>query len=283
MLFGQECCFKCRPLMFLLTSTRIGYTQPMTVLLGNVIFLHVPKTGGTWMRAALGKSLPSEFLVLERQDGERHLALKELNALLEDPTQYRDYRGVKASGKPLEEDLFQKRIASLAEHHQLVSFVRHPVDWWTSFWRYRQTKGWDEHNEIDVRCKSENFNTFIENVIRLKPGSCSRLFRRFIGPQETQHHLVGTQEFLRDDLTFIVKHVGLLQDAPFMESLTDLNVSTTPRPIMLEELREHLLEAEQDIIQAFYTPEPQPLSVRIASIPDQGKDLPSLFDLDSFS
>lgn len=252
----------------------------MTVILGDVIFLHVPKTGGTWIRAALGRSRPDSFLVLQREDGERHLYLKEVQQLLSNLQSHTEYRGIRSSGKEAPQEELLKRLERISQEPQFVSFIRHPLSWWTSFWRYRQSKGWDDNNEIDVQCKSENFNTFIENVIRLKPGACSRLFRRFIGAECTQGHLVGTQEYLREDIAFLLQHFGFLEDASITKELQALNVSSASAPGLQEDLKERLLETERDIIHAFYTPEARSLKERIDEIPEKGSGKTSSFSLD---
>ena len=43
------------------------------------------------------------------------------------------------------------------------------------------TVGWDARNPFDMDCGAPGFESFVENVLRLEPAWCSRMFEDYVG------------------------------------------------------------------------------------------------------
>jgi hypothetical protein len=116
----------------------------------NAVFLHVPKTGGTWVKAAVANAGLDfdEYIV----DGDIHGDL---------------------SYCP-----FPDRF--------IFAFVREPLSLYQAYWRFKVMAGWDARNPFDMACRAAAFDGFVENVLRLEPAWCSRMFDDYVGPAPEQ-------------------------------------------------------------------------------------------------
>ena len=99
----------------------------------------------------------------------------------------------------------------------IVTFVRHPLTWWQSLWRY-----WMERDgKIPFRIGAFDlaplfrgeFNAFMEAVLRARPGYCSWLFEEFTGPPDGEIGFIGKQEMLAADLLRALERFGVEHDA----------------------------------------------------------------------
>jgi hypothetical protein len=106
----------------------------------RVRFLHVPKTGGSWATDAM---CAAGVAAVHPEPSPAHATLDE------------------SSG-------YGDRFT--------FAFVRHPLDYWRSYWAYRVGTGWDQDNPVDREAGAENFEDFIERVIAFAPGAASALF-----------------------------------------------------------------------------------------------------------
>ena len=127
-------------------------------------FLHTPKTGGVWAyhaTAAAGIApLPGVELLY-------HADLRQSEA-------------------------FADRFT--------IAFVRHPLDWWRSYWSYRMRTGWVMESHVDAAAASEDFGEFIGGVVAHVPGWASEVFSSFCGAPGRPIQFVGRHERLVDDL-----------------------------------------------------------------------------------
>lgn len=100
-----------------------------------------------------------------------------------------------------------KHVLPVAGNRLLFAFVRHPLDWWRSYWCYRIMTGWVDH-EIDRTCQSNDFQAFMWRVVEQLPGWCSSMYWRFVGPPHRPIHFIGQFERLADDLANALRLAG---------------------------------------------------------------------------
>ena len=88
-----------------------------------------------------------------------------------------------------------------------------------------------------------DFNTFVRNVIRIRPGYVTELYSSFVKPGISY---VGQTESLADDLIIVLKHLCLPFDAKAVKKTFKLNVSPVPATKLKwdEELRQTVMRLE---------------------------------------
>ena len=183
----------------------------------NAVFLHVPKTGGQWVRAAVANAgLAFEELVF---DGDIHGDL---------------------SYCP-----FRSRF--------LFAFVREPLSLYRSYWRYKMAAGWDDQNPFDIDCASPTFRGFVEKVLRVEPAWCSRMYEAYVGAQGHEIDFVGRFESLADDLVRALRASGSTFDERAIRDTPPVNVSTTAAALAdwSEDLADRVRHSERAAIARF--------------------------------
>ena len=138
----------------------------MAIQLQNSTFIHIPKTGGIWAKECL----------------ERYAEIASNH----------DWKGAH-----LTPDIDDKGV---------FLFVRKPCDWLGSLFSHRKHKSWnwDDRNELELRCKSDNFDEFIDNVCR-NEGVVEEYFNQYIRKYEINNDLqIGRHENLCNDLIKIL-------------------------------------------------------------------------------
>lgn len=166
----------------------------MALLLKNgAIFLHIPKTGGNWVTAVL-----NDLDLVERELGHKHADLDRLFA----------------SSVCLENPAFNSFL-QVKQKPYIFCFVRNPLSWYESYFKYmsqtkRRWRHWgDERSITDWHPNAmtngvgdENFNGFVRNLLRKRPGYVTELFGWYTKPLVD---FVGKQEQLVDDLILVLK------------------------------------------------------------------------------
>lgn len=185
----------------------------MAFRLKNGIFIHVPKTGGTWVTSLLSKL----GLITETFPLHPHASLKDV--LSHDPS---------LGGLPS------------------FAFVRHPFGWYQSFWAYRETHGWDPKNLLDT-CRAPTFHGFIENVLARRPGHLSARLRELTGVVT----YIGRFESLRESLIRILTDLGEKFSHEAVYDHPVENASGGPVGRYTPELLERLYQAEKCAFRAF--------------------------------
>lgn len=199
----------------------------MPFILQNSVFLHIPKTGGTWVRKALlnaGASL--------RAVGDPHGPLEDTYPVLSD------------------EELSRRTI---------FMFVRHPLSWYQSRWMFRVQHGWTNH-ELDINCGSNHFPTFIRNCHRQYPQGWyhSRELRKYFNIPTQFKYVVGRQESLITDLLAILDGCMEPYNRERLLGTGLANVSNIGGKLSAEfatytdDTRQMVLEMEHEMIERFY-------------------------------
>jgi hypothetical protein len=113
-------------------------------------------------------------------------------------------------------------------------FVRNPMDWYESWWRYMcQRSGVNWSNESDLTgwhpCQAlkdtgdADFNQFIRNVTCARPGFVTELFSTYAPPDLD---FLGHQETLADDLVGVLQELNVNFDEDRLRSFARINVSS---------------------------------------------------------
>ncbi|GAG19660.1 unnamed protein product, partial [marine sediment metagenome] len=112
-------------------------------------------------------------------------------------------------------------------------FVRNPLTWYESFWRFKVSIGWepdgDELDKWDWHPNSmlnglgdDDFNQFVRNVTKKRPGYVTELYGWYT---KTGIHFVGKQEDLVDGLIKVLRVLNLNFDEDFVRNFEPQNTS----------------------------------------------------------
>jgi hypothetical protein len=190
----------------------------------RVRFLHVPKTGGSWAPEA-----------------------------------------IRAAGVPVTRPEGPPGHATLAESWDYAdrftfAIVRHPLDYWRSYWAFRVRTGWEMNHPLDRDFGTDNFEEFIEAVIAHDPGYASDLFEWFVGPPDGEIDFIGRYENLVDDVCLALALGGESFDEELLRSYPKVNVSQygAHGPRYPPSLAARLAEVERRGIERFYSEDPLP-------------------------
>lgn len=187
------------------------------LIFDHAVFLDVPNTGGTWVKAAVANARIrfDEYLV----DGDIHGDLS-----------YCPYR-----------DRF------------IFAFVREPLSLYKAYWRLKIKEGWDERRPFDVECAAPTFRAFVENVLRREPAWCTRMFENYVGPPEREISFIGRYESLVDDLVGALQLCGATFDECALRATPPVSVSGVPRELTAcsVELADRVRLSEQGAIRRF--------------------------------
>ena len=234
----------------------------MAVLLKNgAVFLHIPKTGGSWVTKVLQNHglIYKYFEHIHAPAGPVLRSLQPLSLLADQiRVQISPYIPISWKQKTLKTLHIETRggtrhkktnVIKRRKKPFLFCFVRHPLRWYESFWKYQIKMGWPKYgdpkdpfhwhpcsllNEIE----DHDFNRFMEKVIYKQPGFVTRMYGWYI---DGYTDFVGKQENLRDDLIKALKMTGISLDR---EQVIQSRVNESPkydikwsRDIMLEVTR----------------------------------------------
>lgn len=198
----------------------------------NALFLHIPKTGGFWVEEAMKRVGLATQLIPSPQDwtrADRHCLLADFD------------------GKP----------------DFVFAFVRHPLRWYESWWRYQAGKhhNWDRwrwHPTYPLQsCRASDFNQFIANVEQQAPGFLRRFYEQYVGPPEAPIHFIGRVERIVDDFLRAMAAIDWPVDRRVLGRIPRQNVSSSPlgQPVWLPERERAILDLERPIFERFYPDE----------------------------
>ncbi len=234
----------------------------------GAVFLHIPKTGGSWVTHVL------------KQQG---LVRKEFGHIHADMVRVRYYTGntmstarntwewaksvVPRSWKAmpvLQRVKHDTERARQAKFPFCFCFVRHPLGWYESWWRYmcgRSGTDWAGENDLQswhpcgiLRDTGDpNFSQFVRNVNQKRPGFVTELYSLY-----TQEGIdfVGTQERLVDDLIVALQQLNVRFDEQRLRESRRVNSSRQQEfPIQWDPaVREETLRCEYAGLARFHYP-----------------------------
>ncbi|MCE0524086.1 MAG: sulfotransferase family protein [Methylacidiphilales bacterium] len=205
----------------------------MAYLLNNgAVFLHVPKTGGTWIKHVLEEmNLVRAPLGHQHSDWERSFWHDKL---------HRDLKVVRY--------IFRRAVRSPRAQARInpdcfkFCFVREPILWYESYWRFMESQNWSWKTWGDERdpykwhpcamlngLDSPDFNEFMYNVNRKRPGFVTEMYGWYVRPGIG---FVGKTESLWKDLIEVLSLMKLDVDVNKILSMSVKNESPShiPRP-----------------------------------------------------
>jgi hypothetical protein len=194
----------------------------MTCFLSNgAIFHHIPKTGGTWVFSAL-----QALNLVSRPCGHVHADYFHTawHEILYPPRGW--FAGVGRSFKPARSPAFTASTFRFC-------FVREPLAWYESYWRYMQDQGWPHwgtegepsqwHPCAPLNgLQSDEFNTFVGRVNAKRPGFVSEMFSLYT---DASISFVGKQESLVEDFMKAMGLMNLYCSPAFLEKRKKENLS----------------------------------------------------------
>lgn len=197
------------------------------------VFLHVPKTAGTYVQQCIDEEglRMSKPKGMERQIAMKHATLPQLVSM---------------------EPRFRK--ASF-----YAAWVRHPVDWYVSAWRYcvdierrrpgrrrRMVTWFDWHPFAPlVQRWSDSFEVWINSVTTHLPSYYSQLLEQYVGPAGGEFvDYIGRQETVADD-------VAELCGRRFPRGR--VNESRQQKPTVTSAIERAIHDSEREALQRFYS------------------------------
>jgi len=187
----------------------------------KMAYIHVPKTGGTWLMQAL------------EAVGIRYKVIAEGAA-----------SHVHWNGMPPRPFRF--------------GFVRYPPTWYLSYWSYvRHTEHPVSDNPLDTAVlECDDFPAFVDVACSRLRGFLSDMYEVYLGPPG-EIEFVGRYENLRDDLITALQLSGECQDwkpedfDPIRE-LAPVNVSSKSTNTITPDLEARIVENEKRTMERFY-------------------------------
>ena len=208
------------------------YARYMALILPKSVFIHAPKTGGSWVREALQRT---------------ELPIKEARH------RYHVTELIPATPYCCKHSMLCNVSDEDRSGRISFAFVRHPLSLYQSWWSFKMRSGWNDVSPFESKCKSETFSGFLENVLTHFPGWAGSIFNQI---EEDGIQTFGRQENLVEDLIGILKIAGEEFDPEVIRSTPPQNVSGqleewrtlaqyTP------ELKKAILDSEQETLERF--------------------------------
>lgn len=211
----------------------------------DAVFLHVPRTGGTWVLSALYTC---------------RLRSTPWGVVEDRPTMPRAHR--------LPFFCVQETVPAA-----LITFVRHPVAYYESVWKWiafhdhAPTKArWTWHpfrRAIETYEKDGTFERWVRRIVEEESCWYTRMLEDYVGPAGAEYcDYIGRTKTLQRDFVAAVKDVGIELDPARLAALDRLPlVNAVPaesfgdRLRWTDELRELVLRNERVTVSRFFGPD----------------------------
>lgn len=191
-------------------------------LKNGAVFLHVPKTGGGWVSKVLNElGLAEAPTAIKHADMAHHFGRFYRNSPL-------------AHLKAVAADV----LSPLRSKPFVFCFVRHPVSWyeswfrfmaqprldWMTFGRAADPRDWHPTSMLNGTGAAD-FSDFVLNVIERRPGFVTELFGWYTTPEID---FIGKQENLAEDLVRVLELMDLKFDKDLVMRAAPFGVGEAP-------------------------------------------------------
>lgn len=194
------------------------------ILKCGAVFLHIPKTGGCWVEEAL------------RVCGQVHRHLPHRHADMTRVMHYKKFQKLRPRFWIRDRRIGMPESPMLGATYRFC-FVRNPLRWYESWWRFMEGKQWKRWgvqgfanawhpNSVLNGLGSHDFNEFVRNVVRVRPGYVTELYSRYT---DERIDFIGRQESLVDDFVHVLQELNVSFDEQQIRELAPVNVSATPK------------------------------------------------------
>ena len=193
----------------------------MTIILKcGAVFVHAPKTGGSWVETVL-----DELGLISKRIGHPH-------SIYEMGLYYHNFQSRRQILKNyFFEKIFGKR--SLNDKPFIFTMVRNPIRWYESWWRYMEGIGWPNFGELGSVSRwhpnavledlvDNDFNTFMLRVNKHRPGYATELLYSYARPGIS---FVGRTENLAEDLSRVLHYLKVDFDETILKGMEKVNES----------------------------------------------------------
>tara|TARA_B100001059_G_scaffold167295_1_gene166894 strand:+ start:780 stop:1436 length:657 start_codon:yes stop_codon:yes gene_type:complete len=198
----------------------------------NVFFLHIPKTGGNWVRSIIRGSGVKE---IKTNQISKH-ATYDLLAGVHNRTFFKSPISIK-----------------------YFCVVRHPLLWYQSWFRYQQDKGWknwgEKGNMLRWHCltginmkKQDDFNMFMTHVNNYSPGFLTSLYHSYVLNSGARYL---KNENLKYELLSLNEDWCLGLNEKIIVDSEKINVSTKSEIIWDEKVLAETLENEIPLLKKY--------------------------------
>lgn len=226
-----------------------------TLLKCDAVFLHVPKTGGMYVRRLLQAMDMIRFdFSRDHSDMERTLHT----------SKYYPGNFYKRS--------FQlgKNLDTYASSCFKFCVIRNPIDWDISYWRFMSDLKWkslaptrtttrfgfryDQWHPLVVleQYADADFNVFMRKVLDNHPGYLSQLFSSYADPSAIS--FVAKQETLIEDMATIFHKLNIAHDSSIFLKPGRVNESFTAVPNCSSLTRDRIIRNEEEIFIRYSYP-----------------------------
>lgn len=226
-----------------------------TLLNGGVLFLHLPKTGGSWVRHVLREQgLVKMEWPHPHPDFDRVVNLP----------RYYPFHYAKQSIKHQSLTLHRE-----VQQSYKFCFVRNPYSWYESYWRFMKGRDWESFHEERQQERAfflkrpwhpnafleqideDDFAGFMHHVLTKYPGYLTQMYGWYAPPGEID--FVGRTESLVEDLLTVLETVGGEIDEEAIRNTEKVNTSPDriERPTWTEELRAEVRRLETPVFERF--------------------------------
>ena len=206
----------------------------MAIRTDKSVFFHIPKTGGIWAKEAIRRTGLPYHRCRDRAVGHKELR-NELNLERE---------------HSIPANMWPKDVEGLFS----FCFVRHPLTWYQSIWRFRKsyqvlnTKFPVDRNWVD------DYDLFVNNMLDAYPkGFVTELFQYYVGENLDIVNYIGKQESLADDLVKALTLAGETFDEKALRATKPFNKSRRFPAVLSEKTQDRVLETEKWVIDSFYS------------------------------